>query len=121
MASQPDHWKLTIRRQRCLPGRVPSKRLTPRRSNTKVQRWSVGRLVTNATTICSVYRKPFFLLEHESGRRHKSKRAPRCYTTLWNFTAPDIVPAFSPHSNVCSLASATIHAAFEKPRPPRPS
>lgn len=81
------------------------------------------RLVTSATTIYSFHRKPFFLLEHESDRRHKSKRALRCYTTLRNFTAPNDVPArlFSPHSNVCSLASATIHAAFEPPRPPRPS
>lgn len=40
-----------------------------------VQRWSVGRLVTSETTICSYYRKPFFLLEHESERAQEQKSA----------------------------------------------
>lgn len=84
MASQPEQSRLQGLGPRCR-GVIPAQRA--------VQRWSGPTLVTAETTICSFHRKPFFLLEHESNRWHKSKRAPQCYTTLRNFTASDVVPA----------------------------
>lgn len=94
MVSQPKQSRATRTHtliKECLPRSASDSGVDA--PSTTVQRWSVGTLVTGETTICSFHRKTFFLLEHESGRWYMSKRAPQCYTTLRNFTAPDDVPA----------------------------
>lgn len=65
--------------------------------------------------------KTFFLLEHESEQAQEQTSATMLHDLKEFHRSADVRPgsAFSPHSNVCSLASATIHAAFETPRPPR--
>lgn len=104
MASQPERSKTPI------DPRLQTKLLHS--PSTKVQRWSVGKLVTERD-LFALSKETFFsfLSTIPTGTRANA-------TMLHDLKEFHSFGPF-PRLNVCSLASATIHAAFETPRPPR--